>query len=256
MYMCDKCEAGCGMWSVTLGGCRLLSGLGQASGQPTFVNSDCVPAKPTGLCAELEPRTCGRTYVHVCGLPQASDRLDKYVSLLVEARKKKGMTRETAADLLVGGSWANAVVVIHHFHDQRQSRNQCRHDPCLMLPRRIPCAHPAPFIKGDVNFFGTLMVAAGDADGMVSGALHTTASTIRPALQVRPLDACAYVFTRTRVWLCSSPFTSCETTGGLGAAARGSLADARLAPLPHLPSAGAAHAGAGPGLLRLLHVPA
>ena len=34
------------------------------------------------------------------------------------------------------------------------------------------------------NYFGTLMVKAGDADGMVSGANHTTADTVRPALQI------------------------------------------------------------------------
>lgn len=33
--------------------------------------------------------------------------------------------------------------------------------------------------------FGTMMVALNDADGMVSGAMHTTADTIRPAMQVR-----------------------------------------------------------------------
>ncbi|KAG2499811.1 hypothetical protein HYH03_002105 [Edaphochlamys debaryana] len=42
----------------------------------------------------------------------------------------------------------------------------------------------ADTLNGDVNFYATMMVAAGDADGMVSGAIHTTASTIRPALQV------------------------------------------------------------------------
>ena len=36
----------------------------------------------------------------------------------------------------------------------------------------------------DVNYFGTCMVASGDADGMVSGAIHTTADTVRPALQL------------------------------------------------------------------------
>ncbi|GIL76328.1 hypothetical protein Vretimale_5892 [Volvox reticuliferus] len=70
--------------------------------------------------------------------PASSGRLEAYISILVEARKKKGMTPEQAADLLLG----------------------------------------------DINFFATMMVAAGDADGMVSGAIHTTASTIRPALQV------------------------------------------------------------------------
>ena len=34
------------------------------------------------------------------------------------------------------------------------------------------------------NYFGTLMMKAGDADGMVSGAVHSTADTVRPALQI------------------------------------------------------------------------
>lgn len=36
----------------------------------------------------------------------------------------------------------------------------------------------------DISYFATMMIACGDADGMVSGAAHTTAHTIRPALQV------------------------------------------------------------------------
>jgi phosphate acetyltransferase len=36
----------------------------------------------------------------------------------------------------------------------------------------------------DVSYFGTLMVREGLADGMVSGAAHTTAHTIRPAFEV------------------------------------------------------------------------
>ncbi|MEV4347660.1 phosphate acetyltransferase [Actinoplanes sp. NPDC049596] len=36
----------------------------------------------------------------------------------------------------------------------------------------------------DVNYFGTLMVQTGKADGMVSGANHTTAATIRPAFEI------------------------------------------------------------------------
>ena len=36
----------------------------------------------------------------------------------------------------------------------------------------------------DLSYFGTMMVLNGDADGMVSGAVHTTQHTIRPALQL------------------------------------------------------------------------
>ena len=37
---------------------------------------------------------------------------------------------------------------------------------------------------GDVSYFGTMMVQQGAADGMVSGAVHTTQHTIRPALEI------------------------------------------------------------------------
>ena len=39
-------------------------------------------------------------------------------------------------------------------------------------------------IVSDVSYFGTLMVHLGLADGMVSGAMHTTAHTIRPAFEI------------------------------------------------------------------------
>jgi len=39
------------------------------------------------------------------------------------------------------------------------------------------------FIK-DVNYYGTMMVQMGIADGMVSGAVHSTGDTVRPALQI------------------------------------------------------------------------
>ena len=35
-----------------------------------------------------------------------------------------------------------------------------------------------------VSYFGTMMVHIGDADGLVSGASHSTADTLRPALQI------------------------------------------------------------------------
>jgi phosphate acetyltransferase len=35
-----------------------------------------------------------------------------------------------------------------------------------------------------VNYFGTMLVYSGRADGLVSGAVHSTADTVRPALQI------------------------------------------------------------------------
>lgn len=53
----------------------------------------------------------------------------------------------------------------------------------------------------DVSYFGTMMVYKGHADGMVSGAIHTTQHTILPALQ--------FVKTRPEVSLVSSVFFMC-----------------------------------------------
>jgi phosphate acetyltransferase len=53
----------------------------------------------------------------------------------------------------------------------------------------------------DVSYFGTLMVHTGEADGMVSGALHTTQHTIRPAFET--------IKTRPDVELVSSVFLMC-----------------------------------------------
>ena len=36
----------------------------------------------------------------------------------------------------------------------------------------------------DVNYFGTMMVHMGDADGLISGSTHSTGDTVRPALQI------------------------------------------------------------------------
>lgn len=53
----------------------------------------------------------------------------------------------------------------------------------------------------DVSYFGTMMVYKGHADGMVSGAVHTTQHTIRPALQ--------FIKTKPGVSIVSSVFFMC-----------------------------------------------
>jgi phosphate acetyltransferase len=49
-------------------------------------------------------------------------------------------------------------------------------------------------VMQDVSYFGTMMVYQGQADGMVSGAVHTTAHTIRPAFEfIRTRPGCSIV---------------------------------------------------------------
>jgi len=53
----------------------------------------------------------------------------------------------------------------------------------------------------DVSYFATMMIYKGDADGMVSGAVHTTQHTLRPALQ--------FIKTKPGVNIVSSIFFMC-----------------------------------------------
>ncbi|MEV1009499.1 phosphate acetyltransferase [Streptomyces sp. NPDC049881] len=56
-------------------------------------------------------------------------------------------------------------------------------------------------VVSDVSYFGTLMVHEGLADGMVSGAAHSTAATIRPAFEI--------IRTRPDASIVSSVFFMC-----------------------------------------------
>jgi phosphate acetyltransferase len=81
-----------------------------------------------------------------------------------------------------------------HFEDYSETLYQLRKHKNL---NRV-MAHD---LMGDVSFYGTMMVHKGHADGMVSGAVHTTQHTIRPALQ--------FIKTKPDVSVVSSVFFMC-----------------------------------------------
>jgi len=59
---------------------------------------------------------------------------------------------------------------VHQFHTMRKHKGLSLHNAEEAMLHR--------------SYFGTMMVHNGDADGMVSGAIHTTQDTILPALQI------------------------------------------------------------------------
>lgn len=83
-----------------------------------------------------------------------------------------------------------------HFEDYAQTLFELRKHKNLNLPM-------ARDLMADVSYFGTMMVYKGHADGMVSGAAHTTQHTILPALQ--------FVKTKPGVSVVSSVFFMCLT---------------------------------------------
>lgn len=64
-----------------------------------------------------------------------------------------------------------------YFDDYVQSYYELRKEKGMTL-------EAARDFMSDVTFFGTMMVRKGHADGMVSGAVHTTQATIRPAFEI------------------------------------------------------------------------
>lgn len=81
-----------------------------------------------------------------------------------------------------------------HFDDYAETLFELRKHKNINLPM-------ARDLMEDVSYYGTMMVYKGHADGMVSGAVHTTQHTILPALQ--------FVKTKPGVSVVSSVFFMC-----------------------------------------------
>jgi phosphate acetyltransferase len=79
-------------------------------------------------------------------------------------------------------------------------------------------------IMKDTVFYGTMMVHKGEADGLVSGALHATADTVRPALQ--------FIKTKPGISLVSSVFIMIVPNCEYGDAGTFIFADCAVVPNP------------------------
>ncbi|MBO0866473.1 MAG: phosphate acetyltransferase, partial [Mycobacterium sp.] len=87
--------------------------------------------------------------------------------------------RSRAAELSVDLDDATVI-------DPRTSdlRDQFAHQYAQLRKDRGVTVEHAREIMGDVSYFGTMLVYNGIVDGMVSGAAHTTAHTVRPAFEI------------------------------------------------------------------------
>ena len=70
-----------------------------------------------------------------------------------------------------------------HLEKGREPKNP-RSAELVALRNGKSTAEDAKKMLSDVSYFGTMLVYENIADGMVSGAAHSTASTVRPALQI------------------------------------------------------------------------
>ena len=85
--------------------------------------------------------------------------------------------KELAGDLAISG----ARIV-----DPATYENTPKYAECFYELRKKKGMTPekAAETMQDYVYFATMMVKTGEADGMVSGACHSTANTVRPALQI------------------------------------------------------------------------
>ncbi|WP_299222964.1 phosphate acetyltransferase [uncultured Aquimarina sp.] len=123
---------------------------------------------------------------------QASNVVD--ITLIGEEKKIK--SKATKLDIPIDFSKVNIVSPTKsaHFDDYAETFYELRKHKNVNMDM-------ARDMMADVSYFGTMMIYKGHADGMVSGAVHTTQHTIRPALQ--------FIKTKPGVKVVSSVFFMC-----------------------------------------------
>jgi phosphate acetyltransferase len=116
------------------------------------------------------------------------------LTILGDANEISAMVKRLGINLDLGSVHIIDPATSEHYNDYVETLYELRKAKNVNLEM-------ARDLMTDVSYFGTMMVYKGHADGMVSGAIHTTQHTIRPALQ--------FVKTRPGVSVVSSVFFMC-----------------------------------------------
>ncbi|WP_103067976.1 phosphate acetyltransferase [Aquimarina sediminis] len=118
------------------------------------------------------------------------------VDITLIGNEKEIKNKAIKLDIPIDFSKVNVVLPIEspHYEDYVQTFYELRKHKNVNLDM-------AKDMMADVSYFGTMMIYKGHADGMVSGAVHTTQHTIRPALQ--------FIKTKPGVKVVSSVFFMC-----------------------------------------------
>ncbi len=118
------------------------------------------------------------------------------VTITLLGDKKQIEDKIASLDIALDLSSVNVINPIESVHFEAYSKTLYE----LRKEKNVNLAMAKDLME-DVSYFGTMMVYNGDADGMVSGAIHTTQHTIRPALQ--------FIKTKPEASIVSSVFFMC-----------------------------------------------
>jgi phosphate acetyltransferase len=101
---------------------------------------------------------------------------EQVADILLIGKKDEILAQNTDLDLSKASfidpdNYEKMDLLIDHFTELRKSKGMTKEEATSIL-------------KKDAMYLGVMLVKEGLADGMVSGAIHSTADTLRPALQI------------------------------------------------------------------------
>ena len=123
---------------------------------------------------------------------KAAAQADKKTIVLPEGEDQRTIdaartiVSEGIADLVILGDPASIDVEGVQVIDPATAPNRQAYADAFYKLRKAKGVTPEQAYEqmADATYYGTMMVKLGDADGLVSGACHSTANTLRPALQI------------------------------------------------------------------------
>ena len=123
---------------------------------------------------------------------KAAAKADKKTIVLPEGEDQRTIdaartiVSEGIADLVILGDPASIDVEGVQVIDPATAPNRQAYADAFYELRKAKGVTPEQAYEqmADATYYGTMMVKLGDADGLVSGACHSTANTLRPALQI------------------------------------------------------------------------
>ncbi len=120
-------------------------------------------------------------------LPEGGDERTIEAAKKITDRKMAKLTilgddKQIADALKKIGAKTNDINIINNFTTEKL-KNYAEQFYQLRKNKGVTPESAIKTIKGRV-YFGTMMIKNGEADGLVSGATHSTADTVRPALQI------------------------------------------------------------------------
>ena len=123
---------------------------------------------------------------------KAAAKADKKTIVLPEGEDQRTIdaaqkiVAEGIADLVILGDPESIKVEGAKVIDPATAPNRQAYADAFYELRKAKGVTPEQAFEqmADATYYGTMMVKLGDADGLVSGACHSTANTLRPALQI------------------------------------------------------------------------